>query len=48
MKCINFDRAFEKYMGAWVKKRIRKKYKDNMDVIENMMPDVIWNFCKAG
>ena len=19
MKCINFDRAFEKYMGAWVK-----------------------------
>lgn len=43
MKCINFDRAFEKYMGAWVKEN-SEKYKDNMDVIENMMPDVYMEF----
>lgn len=43
MKCINFDREFEKYMGAWVKEN-SEKYKDNMDVIENMMPDVYMEF----
>lgn len=43
MKCINFDRAFETYMGAWIKEN-SEKYKDNMDVIENMMPDIYMEF----
>lgn len=43
MKCINFDREFEKYMSEWVKEN-SEKYKDNMDVIENMMPDVYMEF----
>ena len=30
-------------MGAWVKEN-SEKYKDNMDVIENMMPDVYMEF----
>ena len=47
MKCINFDRAFERYMAEWMKEN-SEKYKDDMDVIEDMMPDVYWNFSKTG
>ena len=36
MKCINFDRAFERYMAEWMKEN-SEKYKDDMDVIEDMM-----------
>lgn len=45
MKCINFDRAFERYMAEWIKEN-SEKYKDDMDVIENMMPDVYLEFLK--
>ena len=45
MRCINFDRAFERYMAEWIKKN-SEKYKDDMDVIEDMMPDVYLEFLK--
>ena len=45
MKCINFDRAFERYMAEWIKKN-SEKYKDDMDVLEDMMPDVYLEFLK--
>lgn len=45
MKCINFDRAFERYMAEWIKKN-SEKYKDDMDVIEDIMPDVYLEFLK--
>ena len=45
MKCINFDRAFERYMAEWIKENC-EKYKDDMDVIEDMMPDVYLEFLK--
>ena len=45
MKCINFDRAFERYMAEWMKED-SEKYKDDMDVIEDMMPDVYLEFLK--
>lgn len=45
MKCINFDRAFELYMAEWIKEN-SEKYKDDMDVIEDMMPDVYLEFLK--
>ena len=45
MKCINFDRTFERYMAEWIKKN-SEKYKDDMDVIEDMMPDVYLEFLK--
>ena len=45
MKCINFDRAFERYMAEWIKEN-SEKYKDDIDVIEDMMPDVYLEFLK--
>ena len=45
MKCINFDRAFESAMAEWMKEN-SEKYKDDMDVIEDMMPDVYLEFLK--
>ena len=45
MKCINLDRAFERYMAEWIKEN-SEKYKDDMDVIEDMMPDVYLEFLK--
>ena len=45
MKCINFDRAFERYMAEWMKEN-SEKYKDDMDMIEDMMPDVYLEFLK--
>ena len=45
MKCTNFDRAFERYMAEWIKEN-SEKYKDDMDVIEDMMPDVYLEFLK--
>lgn len=45
MKCINFDRAFERYMAEWMKEN-SEKYKDDMDVIEDMMPDIYLEFLK--
>lgn len=45
MKCINFDRAFERYIAEWIKEN-SEKYKDDMDVIEDMMPDVYLEFLK--
>ena len=43
MNCINFDQKFEQYMGVWMKNNAAK-YKNNMDVIEDMMPDVYQQF----
>ncbi len=43
MKCIDFDKQFERYTTAWVKANA-EKYKNNMDVIESMMPDVYMEF----
>lgn len=43
MKCIDFDKQFERYTKDWVK-RNAAKYKNNMDVIEAMMPDVYMEF----
>ena len=43
MECINFDKQFEQYLADWVKKN-SAKYKNNMDVIEGMMPDVYMEF----
>ena len=43
MKCIDFDRQFEAYMRAWIEKN-GEKYKNNMDVIEAMMPDIYMEF----
>ncbi len=43
MKCIDFDKQFERYTKEWVK-RNAAKYKNNMDVIESMMPDVYMEF----
>ncbi|MDO5378200.1 MAG: hypothetical protein Q4G52_07695 [Clostridia bacterium] len=45
MKCIDFDKQFERYAAAWVK-RNGAKYKNNMDVIESMMPDIYMEFLK--
>jgi len=43
MKCIDFDRQFEAYTRSWMEKNA-EKYKNNMDVIEAMMPDVYMEF----
>lgn len=43
MKCIDFDREFERYVSAWMK-RNAQKYGNNMDVIEGMMPDIYMEF----
>lgn len=43
MNCINFDQKFEQYMTVWVKNNAAK-YKDNMDVIEGMMPEIYMEF----
>ncbi len=43
MNCINFDQKFEQYMGVWIKNNA-EKYKNNMDVIEGMMPDIYMEF----
>ena len=43
MKCIDFDRQFEAYMRAWIEKN-GEKYKNNMDVIEAMMPEIYMEY----
>jgi len=43
MKCIDFDKQFERYTRSWMEKNA-EKYKNNMDVIEAMMPDVYMEF----
>ena len=43
MECINFDKQFEQYLSDWVKKN-SARYKNNMDIIEGMMPDVYMEF----
>lgn len=43
MNCIDFDKKFEAYMRGWVS-RNSARYKDNMDVIESMMPDIYMEF----
>lgn len=43
MNCMNFDAKFEAYMRTWVKNN-GEKYKNNMDVIEAMMPDIYMSF----
>jgi len=43
MKCIDFDKQFERYTRSWMEKNA-EKYKNNMDVIEAMMPEVYMEF----
>lgn len=43
MNCIDFDKKFEQYTAVWVKNNA-EKYKNNMDVIEGMMPDIYMEF----
>lgn len=43
MNCIDFDKQFQRYTAEWVRKN-GEKYKNNMDVIEDMMPDVYQEF----
>ena len=43
MKCIDFDKQFERYTRAWMEKNAGK-YKNNMDQIEAMMPDIYMEF----
>lgn len=43
MKCIDFDKQFERYTRSWME-RNAEKYKNNMDVIEAMMPEVYMEF----
>ena len=43
MKCIDLDKQFERYTRSWMEKNA-EKYKNNMDVIEAMMPDVYMEF----
>lgn len=45
MNCIDFDKQFERYAAAWVK-RNSAKYKNNMDVIEEKMPDIYMEFLR--
>ena len=42
MRCINFDKEFERYVGAWMKENA-KKYR-NYDEMEAAMPDVYAQF----
>jgi HEAT repeat protein len=42
MRCINFDREFERYVGAWMKEHA-KEYR-NYDEMEAAMPDVYADF----
>ena len=42
MRCINFDKEFERYVGAWMKENA-KKYR-NYDEMEAAMPDVYARF----
>ncbi len=43
MNCIDFDKKFEAYMRAWMGNNA-EKYKNNMDTIEAMMPDIYMEF----
>ncbi len=43
MKCIDFDKQFERYTRDWMEKNA-EKYNNNMDVIEAMMPDIYMAF----
>ena len=43
MKCIDFDKQFERYTRSWMEKNA-EKYNNNMDVIEAMMPEIYMEF----
>lgn len=43
MKCVDFDRQFERYTREWVKENA-EKYNNDMDAIEAMMPDIYMAF----
>lgn len=45
MNCVDFDKKFEAYMRIWVKNN-SERYKNNMDVIEAMMPDIYMSFLR--
>ena len=46
MECINFDNQFQRYMANWMKDN-SEKYNDNMDVIEDMLPDIYMQFLET-
>ena len=39
MKCIDFDKQFERYTREWMAKNA-EKYNNDMDAIEALMPDI--------
>ena len=43
MKCIDFDKQFERYTRDWMAKNA-EKYNNDMDAIEAMMPDIYMEF----
>ena len=43
MKCIDFDKQFERYTRDWMEKNA-EKYNNNMDTIEAMMPEIYMEF----
>lgn len=43
MKCIDFDKQFERYTREWMEKNA-EKYNNNMDTIEAMMPEIYMEF----
>lgn len=43
MKCIDFDKQFERYTREWMAKNA-EKYNSDMDAIEAMMPDIYMEF----
>lgn len=46
MKCIDFDKQFERYTRDWMAKNA-EKYNNDMDAIEAMMPDIYMEFMSA-
>ena len=43
MKCIDFDKQFERYTREWMEKNA-EKYNNNMVMIEAMMPEIYMEF----
>ncbi|MGN0990648.1 MAG: hypothetical protein ACI4O4_04255, partial [Candidatus Ventricola sp.] len=43
MKCIDFDKQFERYTREWMAKNA-EKYNNDMDAIEAMMPEIYMEF----
>lgn len=45
MELINFDKQFEEYLAGWIR-RNSAKYKNDMDAMEQKMPDIYLEFLR--